>query len=136
MFKFAESNYPENTFEFDPEKTEGENKKAFADYLGKAKQAKFFDDTKTVDIVYENIVKEGLSLNSKVVEQKIGKNILYAVTDGEQQILVCLDKKIDEKTVSELTSKDFKGKTFICLDSALDDTAKANLGLHVELKTI
>lgn len=136
VFKLSESNYPENQFEFDPAKSEEENKKAFADYLTKAKQAKLFDDTKTVDVVYENIVKEGLSLNSKVVEQKIGKNTAYAVTDGERQILVCLDKKIDEKTVSELSRKDFKGKTFICLDNALDDTAKANLGLHVELKTI
>ena len=86
--------------------------------------------------MYENVVKEGLSLNSKITEQKIGKNTSYVVTDGERQLLVCLDKKIDEKTVSELTSKDFKGKTFICLDNALDDTAKANLGLNVELKTI
>ena len=136
VFKLTESNYPENQFEFDPEKSEEENKKAFADYLGKAKQAKLFADTKSLDVVYENVVKEGLSLNSKITEQKIGKNTSYVVTDGERQLLVCLDKKIDEKTVSELTSKDFKGKTFICLDNALDDTAKANLGLNVELKTI
>jgi len=136
VFKLTESNYPENQFEFDPEKSEDENKKAFADYLSKAKQAKLFDDTKFLDVVYENVVKEGLSLNSKITEQKIGKNTSYVVTDGERQLLICLDKKIDEKTVSELTSKDFKGKTFICLDNALDDTAKANLGLNVELKTI
>jgi hypothetical protein len=86
--------------------------------------------------VYENIVKEGLSLNSKIIEKIIGKNNVYLVADGERQLLVCLDKKIDEKTVSELTSKDYKSKTFICLDNALDDTTKANLGLHVELKTI
>ena len=136
VFKLTESNYPENQFEFDPEKSEEENKKAFTDYLSKAKQAKLFDDTKAIDVVYENVVKEGLSLNSKITEQKIGNNTAYAVTDSERQLLVCLDKKIDEKTVSELTSKDFKGKTFICMDSALDDTAKANLGLNVELKTI
>jgi adenine-specific DNA-methyltransferase len=136
VFKLTESNYPENLFEFDPEKSEDENKKAFADYLSKAKQPKLFDDTKAVEIVYENVVKEGLSLNSKVAEEKIGKNNVYSVTDGERQLLICLDKKIDDKTVNELTSKDFKDKTFICLDNALDDTAKANLGLNVELKTI
>ena len=136
IFKLTESNYPENQFEFDPEKSEEENKKAFADYSGKAKQAKLLNDTKAIDIVYENIVKEGFSLNSKITEQNIGKNNVYFVTDGELQLLVCLDKKIDDATVNDLTSRDYKGKTFICLDGALDDTAKANLGLHVELKTI
>lgn len=136
VFKLTESNYPENQFDFDPAKSEEENKKAFADYLTKAKQAKLFDDTKTIDVVYENIVKEGFSLNSKITEQKIGKNTTYLVTDDEHQLLVCMDKKVDDKTVSELTSKDFKGKTFICLDNALDDTTKANLGLNMELKTI
>ena len=50
--------------------------------------------------------------------------------------MICLDKKVEDKTASELTGKNYKGKTFICLDSALDDSAKANLGLNVELKTI
>ena len=136
VFKLTESNYPENTFEFDPTKSEDENKKAFENYLAKAKQAKLFDDVKATDVVYENIVKEGLSLNSKIEETKIGKNEVYVVSDGERQILVCLDKKIDDKTVSDLTSKDYKSKIFICLDNALDDSAKANLGLNVELKTI
>jgi len=136
IFKLSESNYPENTFEFDPTNTEAENKKAFESYLTKAKQAKLFDDTKAVDVVYENIVKEGLSLNSKVEESKIGKNEVYVVSDGERQLLVCLDKKVDDKTVSELTGKNYKGKVFICLDNAIDDSAKANLGLNVELKTI
>ena len=77
-----------------------------------------------------------MSLNSKITEQKIGKNSIYFVDGDKQQLLVCLDKKIDDKTVSELTGGSYKGKTFICLDNALDDTSKANLGLNVELKTI
>jgi len=136
VFKLTESNYPKNQFEFDPEKSEEENKKEFTDYLAKSKQIKFFDNTKNIDIVYENIVKDGLSLNSKIAEQKIGKNDVYSVADGERQLLICLDKKIDEQTVTDLTGKNYKGKTFICFDDALDDTAKANLGLNVELKTI
>lgn len=136
VFKLTESNYPENNFEFDPEKPEEENKKAFADYLGKTKQTKLLDDIKVIDVIYENIIKEGFSLNSKITEQKISKNNVYLITDEERQLLICLDNKIDEKTVSELTSKNYKDKIFICLDGALDDTAKANLGLHVELKTI
>src|SRR3990167_8876424 len=91
-FKLSESNYPENTFEFDPAKSEEENKKAFAEYLTRAKQAKLIDDTKAIDVVYENIVKEGLSLNAKVSESKLGKNDVYMVSDGERRLLVCLDK--------------------------------------------
>lgn len=136
VFKLTESNYPENNFEFDPAKSEAENKEAFELYLGKAKQTKLFDVDKTIDVVYENIVKEGFSLNSKITESKVGKNKVYTVVDSERQFLVCLDKLIDDVAVSELTSKAYKGKMFICLDNALDDTAKANLGLNVELKTI
>ncbi len=137
VFKLTESNYPENSFEFDPEQSKQENREAFEKYLANAKQANLFEDgIKEIDVVYENVVKEGLSLNAKIFEEKIGKNKVYVASDGERRVLVCLDKKIDSKTIDELTSKDYKGKTFICLDNALDDTAKANLGLNVELKTI
>jgi hypothetical protein len=132
----SESNYPENNFEFDPAKSEKENKSAFEEYLSKAKQAKLFENDKTLDVVYENIVKEGLSLNSKITEAKVGKNAVYTVTDSQRQLLICLDSKIDEKTIGELTAKDYRGKTFICLDNALSDSSKANLALNVELKTI
>ena len=136
VFKLGESNYAENQFEFDPLKSEDENKKAFDTYLAKSKQAVLFGDVNEIDVVYENIIKEGLSLNVDIKEQKIGKNSAYAINDGTRQLMICLDKKIDDVTVTELTSESYKGKTFICLDSALDDTGKANLGLSVELKTI
>lgn len=136
VFKLSESNYPENNFEFNPEKTEDDNKKAFEEYLTKAKQPKLLEENNEVGIVYENIVKEGFSLNSKITETKMEKNNVHIVVDGDRQLLICLDRDIDGKTVSELTSKDYKGKVFICFDNALNDTAKANLGLNVELKTI
>lgn len=136
IFNLDKSNYAENQFEFDPEKTEEENRSAFEKYLAKAKQAALFDDANGLDVVYENIIKEGLSLNAKIEEKKIGKNGVYAVDDGKRQLLVCLDKKVDDATVSALTDGNYKGKTFVCLDNALDDSGKANLGLNVELKTI
>lgn len=135
-FKLSESNYPENNFEFDPTKSEEENKTAFEEYLTKAKQPKLLEEMDEMGVVYENIVKEGFSLNSKITEEKIGKNSVYTVVDGERQFLVCLDSEIGEKTVSELTGKEYKGKVFICFDNALNDSAKANLGLNLELKTI
>jgi len=135
-FKLTESNYPENNFEFDPDKSQEENKKAFQQYLDKAKQGSLFEDINVIDVVYENIVKEGLSLNSKVDSKKLGKNTIFTVVDGERNLLVCLDKKVESETVKEFAGRDYKGRVFICIDNALDDSAKANLSLNLELKTI
>lgn len=135
VFKLAESNYPENAFEFDPEKTDEENKTAFEDYLAQAKRAKLIDDVDETSIIYENIVKEGFSLNSNIAVGAKGNNKIYTVTDGERQFSICLDREIDDTTVKNVT-EGAKGTTFICFDNALNDSAKANLGLHVELKTI
>lgn len=136
VFKLGESNYPENNFDFDPDKSDEENKKAFDVYLAKAKQASLFDAENGLDVVYENIIKEGFSLNARVTEQKVAKNKMYVVTDGERSLLVCLDKKVEPETIKELTGREYKDRMFICIDRALDDTGKANLGLNLELKTI
>ncbi len=136
VFTLSESNYPENTFVFNPEKSSEENQQAFVAYLHKAKQSQLFDKEDDMNVVYENIVKEGLSLNSKVETITIGKNKVHKVSDGEQQLLVCLENKLASETVKELTDKSHKGKLFICLESSLDDTTAANLSLNLDLKTI
>jgi len=136
VFKLDKSNYPENNFEIDPEISEEENKAAFLKYLNKARQAKLFEKTQELDVVFENIIKEGLSLNSKIQKTKIAESAVYQIADGEKQLLICLENKIFSKTIKELTQPAYKGKLFICLDNALDDTTKANLALNVELKTI
>jgi hypothetical protein len=61
---------------------------------------------------------------------------VYKVADGEKQLLICLENKISLDALNEFRKVDYKGKIFICLDNALDDTTKANLALNVELKTI
>ncbi|KKU78071.1 MAG: Site-specific DNA-methyltransferase (Adenine-specific) [Parcubacteria group bacterium GW2011_GWA2_47_64] len=136
LFELGISNYPENNFEFDPDKSQDENKKAFQQYLDKAKQGSLFEDINVIDVVYENIVKEGLSLNSKVDSKKLGKNTIFTVVDGERSLFVCLDKKVESETVKEFAGRDYKGRMFICIDNALDDSAKANLSLNLDLKTI
>lgn len=136
VFKLDKSNYLENNFEFDPEISEEENKAAFLKYLNKARQVKLFEKTQELDVVFENIIKEGLSLNSKIQKTKIAESAVYQITDGEKQLLICLENKIALDAVKEFRKVEYKGKIFICLDNALDDTAKANLALNVELKTI
>jgi adenine-specific DNA-methyltransferase len=135
VFKLAESNYPENTFEFDPELSETKNQKAFEEYLDKAKQSKLIDDVDEMSVIYENIIKEGFSLNSNIAEGVKGGNKIYTVTDGPRQFSICLDSDVKNETVKFLVDS-AKGVTFICFDNALDDSAKANLGLALELKTI
>ncbi len=136
VFKLDKSNYIENNFEFDPEKGEVENKKAYLKYLNDAKQSSLFDKTSELDVIYENIVKEGLSLNSKIEEQKIRKNTIFHVHDGKREFFICLDQGIEKETVKELTNKNYKDKLFICIDDALNDTTKSNLSLNLEIKTI
>lgn len=136
VFKLDKSNYPENNFEYDPEKTEDENQKAFKTYLDKAGQLHLLKSTNDLDVIYENIVKEGLSLNSKVTKTKIGSNNVYFVIDGEQTLHICLEISINPDTVKTLSSPEYKNKVFICLDSAVNDSAKANLSLNLDLKTI
>ena len=111
VFKLDKSNYSDNLFEYDPEKSDEENEKVFRDYLNKAQKELFPAKISEIDIVYENIIKEGLSLNARIDEIKIGKTRVYKVTDGEREILISLDEKIA-------------------------DSDKTNLPLSVNLKTI
>lgn len=136
VFKLGESNYYDNLFEYDPDKSMEENDKAFKDYLNKAKKELFSAEVNELDVVYENIIKEGLSLNSKIDEIKIGKNKVYKVTDGEREFFISPDEKITESAIETLTGKEYKEKIFICFDGALNDSGKANLALKLMLKTI
>ncbi len=136
VFKLSRSNYPENNFEFDPEQSEKENEKTYKAYLEKAGQLDLFSKASEVDLVYENIIKEGLDLNSKITEMSLGKNKVFQAKDEKSEIMICLDSKVADATVKALSSDDYKGKIFICYDKAVDDSAKANLGLHLSLRTI
>jgi len=136
VFKLDKSNYPENNFEYDPERSEAENQEAFKTYLDKAGQMRLLESADDLDIVYENIVKEGMSLNSKITKIPIGSNTFSVVIDGERTLYICLEGSINPETIKVLTSPEYKNRVLICLDTAVDDSAKANLSLNLDLKTI
>lgn len=136
VFKLGKSNYYDNLFEYDPEKSAEENDKAFKEYLGKAEKELFPAKINAFDIVYENIIKEGLSLNAKIEEVKIGRSTAYKVSDTERELYISLDEKLSDSAIDALTDKEYKDKIFICFDGALGDSDKANLALNVTLKTI
>lgn len=136
VFKLDKSNYADNLFEYDPAKSDEENEKALKAYLDKAQKELFPAKINELDIVYENIVKEGLNLNALVKEIKIGKNKAYKVADSDRELFICLDEKISDGAIDLLTAKEFKEKIFICFDGALSDSDKANIALNLTLKTI
>lgn len=91
-----------------------------------------------LDIVYEIILKNGFSLNSKIEEVKIGSNKFYFVSDKENdlEMYICLDNKIKDTSVEGIRTTEYKGKTFAFYDNALTDSQKINLNTFVKLQVI
>jgi len=91
---------------------------------------------KNIDIVYEVILKEGYSLNSKIEEIKILDTNIYKVVDNSKRCYITLDN-VDTDILKD---KEFLGISkdtlFVCLDKDLTDSDKSNLSLTFQLKTI
>lgn len=85
-------------------------------------------------VVYEILLKEGYDLNSKVTQEKSGNIKYWQVVDEDKKLLVTFEKKVTKDQVEslKLTEED----TFVCFDSALDDTAKINIGRNLNIKVI
>ncbi len=127
VFKLEKSNYKVW------ENYEGQNAKELIKQLELFKSP-LIDNYKNMDVIYESIIKEGLNLNSEIEELKIKTNKVYEVRDSFSKFYICLDDKINDKTLEELKLK--KDDLLICLDKSLDDSKKVNLALQCKLKTI
>ena len=102
-------------------------------------QLKLFEDPlienyKDMDVIYEIIIKEGYSLNSKIEEVSENPNKIYKVSDGEFFFYVTLDENIDERALEDLNLD--KNTMFVCLDLAINDSQKTNLDKLCKLRTI
>jgi len=98
-------------------------------------QLKLFESSlisnyKDINVIYEILIKEGLSLNSNVEKLNNISNKVYQISDSSSKLYVCLDNKIDKSIIKELNLS--KEDIFICLDSALDDSLKQNLSKVLE----
>ena len=125
VFKLAKSNYqswesPENESQL---KTQ---LKLFENPL--------IDNYKDLDVIYEIIIKEGYSLNSKIEEVEIKSNKIYKITDVDFYFFICLDKQVKQASIESL--KFDQTVMFVCLDLALDDSQKTNLSKICKLRTI
>lgn len=125
VLRLAQSLFPQNLFEIDPDMTEEHKITAWEEYLEKSKQAHLFGFDSN-ELLFEILLKDGFDLNftSEPVDA-FKKNKVMSVTDGEKSALVCLDEIIDLETVKVLES--YKEHRFICLERAVDSTRKWNL---------
>ena len=108
------------------------------------KQMAFFLDyqnntSKSVDILWELLIKNGRSLTEKIQIKSINQNVNVFVTE-DNKIVFCLEA-IDETVITEVLN--IKPKTVICLDSLFNknDCFKTNTQLkfqdnNIEFKTI
>ncbi|MFA6077329.1 MAG: hypothetical protein WC735_04635 [Candidatus Paceibacterota bacterium] len=103
-------------------------------------QMKLFVEKPLVDnydeksVVYEILTKEGFDLNATVEQTKIGKLEVWKISDSERKVVVTFAKKLTKDQVDSLSLSE--NDTFVCLDSALDDTTKVNLVRNYNIKVI
>ena len=125
VFKLAKSNY-----------------KIWEDVKDETKlkeQLKLFEDPliknyKDLDVIYEIIIKEGYSLNSKIEEFQKKPNKIYKISDADFFFYVTLDKQVNSESLEKL--KLDNTVMFVCLDSAINDSQKTNLDKLCKLMTI
>ena len=102
-------------------------------------QLKLFEDPliknyKDLDVIYEIIIKEGYSLNSKIEEFQKKPNKIYKISDADFFFYVTLDKQVNSESLEKL--KLDNTVMFVCLDSAINDSQKTNLDKLCKLMTI
>jgi adenine-specific DNA-methyltransferase len=87
-------------------------------------------------VIYEVLLKEGYSLNAAIEPVEVETNEVYRITDedGTQSFYICLDEAIAPGTPQALGLD--RETTFVCLDTALDDSQKVNLAMQCQLKAI
>jgi adenine-specific DNA-methyltransferase len=93
-------------------------------------------DWHPLSVVWEIAIREGMPLGSSVTRAMAGGKEVFTVKDDARNrtFYVCLESKVtaDLASALELTPEDL----LIVLDSALDDTAAANLALQCRLKAL
>lgn len=130
VFKLAPSNFKQW------EDYTGNNPDEYLEQLSLF-QTTLVDGYRNIDVIYEVILKEGYDLNSQIEQvENVTGNTVFRITDPvrNQFFYLCLDKQIHLEALEPLSLKE--DDLFICLDTALDDTTKANLALQCRLKTI
>jgi len=139
VFNLSPSNFNlKEELELDRNKDLDELKESYLKQLGLYVDQPVIPTAKPIDIVYEIVLKNGFSLNSKIEEVKIGSNKFYYVSDKNNalEMYINLETKIDNTSVEEIRTAKYKGKTFAFYDNSLTDSQKINLNTFVKLQVI
>ena len=142
VFKLEKSNYKVVD---EVEKNEDSDRNELISTLRKRIQSSLiFDNSlienyKETDVVYETLLKEGLSLNSNIEKIKIGKTNFYKIInhkDKERLIYITFDKP-DTELIDDKEFKDTNDETLlVCFDLYLSDSDKSNLSKTFKIKTM
>lgn len=115
VFKLDSSNFKLWNGEF---KTEEEANNYFIEHLNP-----LVDGRTNEDLLYELLLKEGMSLTSPIEEIKIEDKTIYSI--GMGYLMICLEDKIDMNVVEEIGKR--KPESIIFRDSGFEDeNAKIN----------
>ena len=142
VFKLDKSNY---RVVDEIEKSEESNNEELISAIRKRIQSSLIfdnsliDDYKELNVVYENLIKEGFSLNSEIKKIQIEKNSLYEVSDDKEKnklIYVCFEKLHKETIDSKEFTNIGEDTLLICFDIYLTDSDKANLSKTFKIKTM
>jgi adenine-specific DNA-methyltransferase len=143
VFSLASSAFPENTFEPDSDASEEENESALREHLERAAQRQLLGERSPESVAYEVALKEGLSPISKASEVSIGGQGMLHIEDLElgRSVLVWLAPKISSAEARAVAKElapdgDRSDTVLVAFDSALDDSAKANLVANLRLKVL
>lgn len=120
------SNFPQNTFNPDPTKSEIENLKALEDHLQVAAQLRLFADDGFHSVVTEIALKNGFGLFYTLERQEaFSKNTVYRMQGNDKDAILCLDGELAGVTIEAL--KAYSDDQLIVLKAALDTTKKFEL---------
>jgi adenine-specific DNA-methyltransferase len=126
IFKLANSSFPHNSFQYDQQKSEGENLKALEDHLQAAAQLRLFGDDGFPIVVTEIALKNGFGLFYTLERlEGFSKNTVYRILGNDKDAILCLDGELTGETIEAL--KAYRDHQLMVLKGALDTTKKFEL---------
>jgi adenine-specific DNA-methyltransferase len=125
VYRLRKSTFPRVEYAPDPAKTREENIEALKRYIAD-KEATMFPQIERDVIIDEILLKNGFMFD-RIIERatELSDNEVFRVRDAFKSALVCLDPAVKAGTVAWFQKN--KAESFICLELALDTTAKWNL---------
>lgn len=85
-------------------------------------------------VVYEILLKEGFDLNAQVKKEEVDGLAIWKITSENKRMIVCFAKELTKDQIEKLDLGE--NDTFVCFDSALDDTTKVNVCRNLSVKVV